>query len=235
MDPRKNRILLSVIRQFIHTATPVGSRLLKEIGDFEVSSATLRNDMSTLEKEGFLTQMHTSGGRVPTPKGYRFYVDELVIPHDFRSLVYSRFQEACTQYLLEKRADEMVFDAVSIMTRMTPNVAFATIPSAKRMFFLGFSRMIQEPEFYEASSKASGIFRILEEDFHGFLHSLQVGDGVEIFIGEENVFPEMDSCSLLVSRYKALDHEGYLGILGPMRMDYAQNTVVLEATKKLFQ
>ncbi|MEI7511436.1 MAG: hypothetical protein WCJ84_04735 [Candidatus Peregrinibacteria bacterium] len=235
MDIRKRHILQAIIQQFIHTASPVGSKLLKEIGGFEVSSATLRSDMSTLEDEGFLMQVHTSGGRIPTPKGYRLYVDEMAIPQDFRLQIFSAFEQQCQQYFEEKRADELVFDAVSVMTRMTPNIVFSTIPSANRMFFLGFSRMMQEPEFYESSEKTSGIFRVLEEQLYGFLHSLDIGDGVEIFIGEENVIPEMESCSLLVSRYSALNYQGYFGILGPMRMDYTQNMVVLEAAKKLFR
>lgn len=234
MNTRKQRILQAIIQQFIHTASPVGSKLLKEIGGFELSSATLRNDMSSLENDGFLTQMHTSGGRVPTPKGYRLYVDEMAIGTSFRNKVCSAFEKECQKYFTEKRADEMVFDAISVLTRMTPNVVFATIPSAQRMFFLGFSRMVQEPEFHEAAEKTSGIFRVLEEDFFGFLHSLGVGEGVEIFIGEENVIPEMESCSLLVSRYKALNSDGYFGILGPIRMDYAHNTVILEAAQELF-
>ncbi len=235
MDFRKRRILQAIIQQFIHTANPIGSRLLKEIGGFEVSSATLRSEMSDLEDEGFLMQVHTSGGRVPTPKGYRLYVDEMAIPQEFRLEVFALFEQECQQYFEEKKADQLVFDAVSVITRMTPNIVFSTIPSAHRMFFLGFSRMIQEPEFYESSEKTSGIFRVLEEELYGFLHSLEIGDGVEVFIGEENVLPEMESCSLLVSRYSALQYDGYFGILGPMRMDYTRNTLVLQAAQKLFQ
>ena len=79
LDDRKAAILRAVVQEYIETAQPVGSGHVAERADVAVSSATVRNEMAALEREGFLVQPHTSAGRVPTDKGYRFFVDELAV------------------------------------------------------------------------------------------------------------------------------------------------------------
>ena len=77
LDDRKAAILRAVVQEYIETAQPVGSGHVADRADVAVSSATVRNEMAALERDGFLAQPHTSAGRVPTDKGYRFFVDEL--------------------------------------------------------------------------------------------------------------------------------------------------------------
>jgi heat-inducible transcriptional repressor len=77
LDDRKARLLRAVVHDFIQTAEPVGSRTLAERYDLGVSAATIRNELATLEEQGYLSHPHTSAGRVPTDRGYRFYVDSL--------------------------------------------------------------------------------------------------------------------------------------------------------------
>jgi heat-inducible transcriptional repressor len=80
LDQRKAAILRAVVQQYIETAQPVGSSTVSARADVAVSSATVRNDMTQLERDGYLAQPHTSAGRVPTEKGYRFFVDNLAGP-----------------------------------------------------------------------------------------------------------------------------------------------------------
>lgn len=80
MDQRKAAILRAVVQQYIETAQPVGSSTVSARDDVAVSSATVRNDMTQLERDGYLAQPHTSAGRVPTEKGYRYFVDSLAGP-----------------------------------------------------------------------------------------------------------------------------------------------------------
>src|SRR3954463_6623862 len=75
LDERKAAILKAVVEEHIHTAKPVGSQTIARSGGLQVSSATVRNDMTVLEREGYLVQPHTSAGRIPTDRGYRFFVD----------------------------------------------------------------------------------------------------------------------------------------------------------------
>ena len=80
LDQRKAAILRAVVQQYIETAQPVGSSTVSAREDVAVSSATVRNDMTQLERDGYLAQPHTSAGRVPTEKGYRYFVDTLAGP-----------------------------------------------------------------------------------------------------------------------------------------------------------
>ena len=80
LDDRKAAILRAVVEEYIQTAQPVGSASVSRIPGMAVSSATVRNEMGVLEREGYLAQPHTSAGRVPTDKGYRFFVDSLTGP-----------------------------------------------------------------------------------------------------------------------------------------------------------
>ena len=80
LDQREAAILRAVVQQYIETAQPVGSSTVSAREDVAVSSATVRNDMTQLERDGYLVQPHTSAGRVPTEKGYRYFVDTLAGP-----------------------------------------------------------------------------------------------------------------------------------------------------------
>ena len=84
LDERKAAILRAVVEEYIDTAQPVGSAHVVKASGVHVSSATVRNDMATLEQEGYLRQPHTSAGRIPTEKGYRFFVDNLGAPAALR-------------------------------------------------------------------------------------------------------------------------------------------------------
>ena len=78
LDARKIRILKAIIQTYLETGEPVGSRTISKYSDLQLSSATIRNEMSDLEEMGYIMQPHTSAGRIPSDKGYRFYVDQLI-------------------------------------------------------------------------------------------------------------------------------------------------------------
>lgn len=78
LDDRKIKILKAIIRTYLETGDPVGSRTISKYSDLKLSSATIRNEMSDLEEMGYIIQPHTSAGRIPSDKGYRFYVDQLM-------------------------------------------------------------------------------------------------------------------------------------------------------------
>ena len=78
LDERKVKILKAIVSNYLETGEPVGSRTISKYTDLNLSSATIRNEMSDLEDMGYICQPHTSAGRIPTDKGYRFYVDSLM-------------------------------------------------------------------------------------------------------------------------------------------------------------
>jgi len=82
LDERKTKILNAIIRNYLETGEPVGSRTISKYTDLNLSSATIRNEMADLEELGYILQPHTSAGRIPSDKGYRFYVDHLMEEKD---------------------------------------------------------------------------------------------------------------------------------------------------------
>ncbi|QQS58810.1 hypothetical protein IPN35_04365 [Candidatus Peregrinibacteria bacterium] len=234
-NERRYTILRAIVQNFIETASPVGSRALQESFGFGFSPATIRSEMSILEEEGFLRSPHTSAGRIPTEHGFRHYVSTCQSDlAKLRPSVEREFTQHFEQYLQSKAQDENVYDAVNVLTALTPNVAFSTIPSADRMFFLGFSNALQQPEFSEPGI-ASGIFRVLENNFRAILDSLEIAKEPRIFIGSENAIPEIQSCSLIVSMFFIGKKREYIGILGPMRMNYIRNIAAVESATEFLQ
>ena len=82
LDERKRKILHAIIRNYLETGEPVGSRTISKYTDLNLSSATIRNEMSDLEEMGLIVQPHTSAGRIPSDKGYRLYVDTMLEEKD---------------------------------------------------------------------------------------------------------------------------------------------------------
>jgi heat-inducible transcriptional repressor len=129
LDDRKTAILSAVVQEYIATAQPVGSSHIAGAAGVGVSSATVRNEMAVLEQEGFLVQPHTSAGRIPTDKGYRFFVDHLAAPGRVdaaTSRQVGEFFEAA-----HGRLEEMLHQTSDLLTQLTHNAAVVLGPKAE--------------------------------------------------------------------------------------------------------
>ncbi len=235
-EDRKRKVLQAIIKHFIETAEPVGSNTILISYRFHVSPATIRNDMMSLEDEGYIYQPHTSSGRVPTDKGYRLFVDEIA---DYKK---ARIEAMKTLKVIQKtykaeKVRELLYDAVSLLARATNCASFATTPDNPRSFFLGLSNVLRQPEFSSNTIRACEVIEILErsDNFIKTLTSLEITDSVRTFIGDENILPQIQSCSIIVSKYNKDGFDGFIGLLGPKRMDYAYNIVLIEEIKKLLE
>lgn len=235
-EDRKKQVLQAVIKHFVQTAEPVGSKTILVSYQFKVSPATIRNDMMILEKEGFLAQPHTSAGRVPTTKGYRLFVDEMADYDAARSEAIQQLSQITKEYEVSKLREQL-YDAVQILSRATQLVSFATTPDNPRTFFLGMSNVLRQPEFSKDAVSASEVIEVLEkgDNFIQTLKSLNIDTSIKTFIGEENILEKIQSCSIIVTTYKKNDYTGYIGILGPKRMKYPYNIVLLEEVRKLLE
>ncbi|MDB4978920.1 MAG: hypothetical protein JWM56_1106 [Candidatus Peribacteria bacterium] len=234
MNDRQGKLLMAIIDQFIQTALPVGSKRLLESGDFPLSSATIRHEMAALEDMGFLEQPHVSAGRIPTAKGYRAYVQGSTQPTLHMKQVRTRFETLREQYF-HKKDQESAYEAVALLSQMIPNVAFATVPHKERVYYLGLANVLRQPEFQLNPLLASGVVEMLEERLSELLDDIEIDDKIRYYIGAEHILPQMQSCSLIVTDYQLRGNKGVLGILGPMRMDYAYNTVALEMVVDLLR
>ena len=122
LDERKTKILQAIIRNYLETGEPVGSRTISKYTDLNLSSATIRNEMSDLEELGFILQPHTSAGRIPSDKGYRFYVDTLMEEKE-REVVEMK-------EMLVERQDKMEVLLKQVAKVLAQNTNYATMISA---------------------------------------------------------------------------------------------------------
>lgn len=227
MNTRQAKLLSAIIDQFIQTAEPVGSLNLVVGSSFQVSGATLRNEMRLLCQEGFLEQPHVSAGRIPTAKGYQVYVREYIEPSREVQAVRKDF-ERLKQAYVRRKDQEKVYEAVTLLSHMIPNVAFATVPHKDMVYYVGLANTLRQPEFVHSPTLATDVVEVLESGLAKILDGVELDDDVRAYIGEENLVPQIQSCSMLVTRYDLRGSHGAIGILGPMRMDYAYNTAALD-------
>ncbi|MEK9132407.1 MAG: hypothetical protein AAB606_01725 [Patescibacteria group bacterium] len=233
---RRLSILNAIIKEFIETAEPVGSQAIVMGYHFSVSPATIRNDMCSLEEEGLIFQPHISAGRIPTDTGYRLYVDELADYETAEKQATKALQKVLVSYEMQK-AREKIFDGVRILSQATGDVSFATLPDNRRTFFLGVSNVLRQPEFSRDPVRASQVVEVLEDtdNFLNTLRQLEIGDDTKIFIGKENILPQIQSCAMIVTKYHIAGFEGFFGLLGPTRMKYPFNHAIVNQVKILVE
>jgi len=234
MDIRKQKILEAIIEKFIETATPIGSKLIYEEYDLNVSPATIRNEMAVLEEEGYIIQPHTSAGRIPTSMAYRLFVDQLKFNIQILNQAKSDIEELRKSFYLN-RAKEKLYETVAILATATNNVSFATVPDNKHLFYMGISNVLKQPEFRDDPAGATQVIEVLENKFADIISKLDISDEPAFYIGDENIIPEIKSCSLIVQKYNYKGFKGVMGILGATRMNYAYNMVALQTAIELLQ
>lgn len=133
LDERKKRILQAIIQDYISTAEPIGSRTIARKYSLGVSPATIRNEMADLELLGYIEQLHTSSGRIPSAKGYRLYVDDLLIPE---TITENEMNLISNWYNAKVRRVEEVFqETAKIISRMTKNISLVLAPQLSQATF----------------------------------------------------------------------------------------------------
>lgn len=131
LTQRKKKILRAVVESYIETAEPVGSKTLLELADLNVSSATIRNELADLTEQGYLEQPHTSAGRIPSPKGYRLYVNELMEQQRLSMEETRQINEAL--HLKMQELDKVIDQAGRMVSQLTNYPAFALAGGARRV------------------------------------------------------------------------------------------------------
>lgn len=145
LDERKMKILQAVIKNYLETGEPVGSRTISKYTDLNLSSATIRNEMADLEEMGYIIQPHTSAGRIPSDKGYRLYVDTMMSQMDVAMQEKSREVEELKDLLLEKeeKMDQLLKQVAKTLAVNTNYASMISAPSVSgnRLKFIQLSRV----------------------------------------------------------------------------------------------
>jgi heat-inducible transcriptional repressor len=331
LNERGRRILEAIIEDYIDSAEPVGSRTVTRRHQIGLSPATVRNVMADLEEMGYICAPHTSAGRIPTEKGYRFYVDSLLQVRQLSLEDKNRIEQ---QYHLRgRRMEEMLREAGKVLSaishyagvvmaprfistvfhhiefvRLSPGrilvvlvtqtgivqnriievnealspseleqmsnylnrtltgLSFPEVkarilqemaqekalydkllqkalllsrealrdPEVGEVFITGAANILEQPEFADLE-RMKRLFRAFEQKgvLIDLLDKSQQAEGVQIFIGSENEYSEIEGCSLITSTYSSRGTIGTLGVIGPSRMPYSLVIPIVDYTARL--
>lgn len=225
-NPRQQALLCSIIKEYIATAEPVGSKLIVDKYNLRASSATVRNEMAELEAAGYISQPYTSAGRVPTEKAYRYY-----LANWFKAKELGRKEQQELAKLKQASRDrreqiKILAKGLAELSKLTVFVSF----TPNDFYYTGISHLFRQPEFCELEDvrEISEVVDQMDELMEQVYHKAQ--PEIKFFMGEDNPFsPE---CASLVTQ---LSRKEMFGILGPLRIDYEHNWARINYLKKLMQ
>lgn len=227
MEQRYQELLSHIIQEYISSAKPVGSHLLVDKYRLQRSSATIRNEMGELEHAGFITHPHTSAGRIPTEKGLRYYIEH--------GLKEKRLSESDSRELQQAwESDDDPIQALKQLGRSLAERADNAIVvafSEDEFYYTGLSNLFRKPEFShpDVIIDLGEVIDHLDEVSSDALSHLS--NEIEIWVGSENPFGK--SCGIVLTGTAVKHRPGMLGILGPVRMDYAQAKSLIQYSKQI--
>lgn len=221
LSDRRQLILSALIEEYVSCALPVGSRTLAERYSLGVSPATVRNDLSALEDAGYITQPHTSAGRIPTDAGYRAFVDELLSSDE-------HLQEPLAPSMVEElrrsaaELDDLLEQTSAALSRLT-NCLSIVSDSSGRPHRLGLGSLLMKPEFSDSSMLAPVVDMV--EDTPALLQMLDRATSTAdrelmVKIGTENAESALRPVSVIAGTYGHGSSEGIVAVIGPTRMNY---------------
>lgn len=211
LSERQQNLLESVISEYIRIAEPISSQYLEERYDFGVSPATIRNELQVLSEGRYLEQPHISAGRIPTDKGYRFFVDEILQERNVEE---------------EGFLCEGPFQLTRRLNSLTSALAALYIPSQHMFFKEGWESVLAEPEFVHGGTLRN--FARFIKDFEEYLAELHAGFAMDVFIGRENPFSRVQDFSIMIAECDLGDTKGIAALVGPKRMAYKRNIKALK-------
>lgn len=220
MTERQTRILAAIIEQYAEVASPVGSVMLAKL--FGVSSATIRSEMVKLEEAGLIAQPHTSAGRIPTDKGYRFYVNMLNEAHEGGAVPQLDRSARAIEARVSThgdRADRAIRSAVDSLVDLTQNLGLATI--GDELYMSGIGNLFSQPEFMRGNH-AQAVARLLD-NLEPWLREAAPNEPLNVYIGSENPVGKTSGATLIISRFRSpYSDKSYIGVLGPTRQSYGR-------------
>lgn len=219
-----------IIQEYINNARPISSQLIERKYKLGVSPATVRIEMQRLSDSGYLFQPHTSAGRVPTDKGYRFFVDRLLDKEISKILELFEVKD-----VLEREKD--IFKQIISLTRFLSKSSSAFVVSyisEDNLFFKeGWEEIMKEPEFSDKDLVSE--FTKLLENMEKGIQDLKLNSSVKVYIGNESPLKKSKDFSVILSKCRFPKKEGVISIMGPKRMPYQKNISLISSLTKLLE
>ena len=229
---RQKEVLMAIIKEFMESADEIGSVTLLEKYDFNVSSATIRNEMVHLMEEGLLEKSHVSSGRFPTDQAIRMYVKQKLEDSISNPLLSIEISQGIFR---ERFSKDLVTNSVlNLLSKHTDSIAFVVLDGILR--YWGISNILRYEELNNEKTLRSLINIIEDPLFLAKLCQKYGGAKVSLLIGEESGIENLEECSIAFIRTPFWEtKESYVGVLGAKRMDYNKVVIALKEIRNSLQ
>lgn len=234
ITPRQEALITAVIGRWTKTAEPVSSKWLENQGFFNLKSATIRAEMNELEAVGYLSHFHTSGGRIPTDKAYRYYVNNLIETGNLKLESGSKEKIKLTLRASANNPRQINRAVAQLLSELSDNLVITGISEEDDFFKIGLSSLFELPDFREFDKmfrltsffdEFEDIFNRIEKEF------FSEPDKMKIFIGKENPVRNIRDETVMFAKYDLpKGYTGSLTLVGPTRMDYQRNIGLIKFT-----
>ena len=231
LSQRQAKILAAIVKENCDSCGPVASQDLAGKYNFDVSPATIRNEMQVLEKNGYITQPHTSAGRVPTDKGFRFFVNQLMD----RVQLTLKEQDVLKREMMKLQIAhaEMGRRIAKLLSEHSQTASFALFP--EEMSTTGLSNILDNPALpAEDAKEIAQFFDNIDQYAEKMMQDYASSNKPETFIGKELSLSKKSDYSMIVSGLKLPSgKKGVIGLIGPKSMKYEKNLSLMEYIAKL--
>ncbi len=225
-----------VIEEYITMAEPVSSKLLEKSGFCGLKSASIRAEMNQLERWGYLLHLHTSGGRIPTDRAYRYLVDNLISWDELEPS--SQERKTISAVINDSDIRKLNKNIAHTLSVLSDSIVITSVIEQDDFFKFGLASLFEMPDFRELE-RAFKVTSFVDE-FEKIFDRLEryISEDMEnprIFIGRENPVGGVKNETIILAKYNLPDGlTGSMTMIGPTRMDYEKNIgLVKYATEEL--
>jgi heat-inducible transcriptional repressor len=219
LTQRQIEILRSVIEEYIETAEAVGSETIEKKHNLSASPATIRNEMVKLSESGFLKKTHSSAGRVPTAKGLKFYVRELMKEKVLSTVEEVALRERVWDY--RERMQQFLKEATRSLAEKTNTLAIATTSDGE-VYCSGYANILEMPEFFDIDVTKTLLSAIDEyASFECVFSTIHDEEDIHVLIEDELTGRLKGPYGFIFAEYVTpMNIHGSIGVLGPKRLAY---------------
>lgn len=220
LTPRQIDILKAIISEFTESGEPVGSEILEKKYKLGVSPATVRNEMVELSKKSYLKKTHFSSGRVPSAKGFRFYIKHLMKSKDMSTTDEVSYKNSIWDD--RKESHRLLQHATKILAEKTGLLSISATNGGD-VYYSGVGNLLNKSEFLNLTL-SKNLFELLDEVTYWeriLDRFFRMEEEIIYLLGEEDFRdPIFESCGSVFGEFKGQKFKGIIGVLGPKRMYY---------------
>lgn len=221
LTQRQIDILKAIIQEYTDTGEPVGSEILEKKYKLGVSPATIRNEMVELAKKGYLKKEYFSSGRLPSAKGFRFFIKNLMKEKELATADEVAYKNSIWDD--KENINRLLSQATKVLAKKTGFLSL-TATDKGDIYYAGVGYLLEQPEFFNIELTRNLFLRLDEKNFWERVidEFMRVEEDVLYFLGEQDFYdPLFENCASVFGEFEGEEIKGIIGLIGPKRMPYA--------------